>query len=370
MNALLLSLLLAAADAPVAPVAAAHDVVQTLVLIGDAGEPALKGESVMDALAGELARDPSRTAVLFLGDNLYPSGLGPVGTRERAEQERRLDKQVEVVRASGALGIFVPGNHDWAGEKEDGWNAIRREGERIDAVGAPSVEMLPKGGCPGPAVRDVGATLRLVLLDTQWWLHAFAKPRDPDSSCAQDSEAEVLAALNDALQTAGTRHVVVAAHHPLASGGPHGGYFTLKQHLFPLTELKKSLWIPLPIIGSIYPLARQAGHTPQDLSSAENTHMRNALETVLKEHPPLVFAAGHEHTLQVLGGTSARHLLVSGAGIYDHESSVKKLPQTRYASGSAGFMRLEVERAGRVRLAVIEVDKDGKATEAYAQWLE
>lgn len=358
---------LAAAATPAVP--AAQDVSETLILIGDAGDPAPGGEPVLTALTREIARDPTHTVVVFLGDNLYEVGLSPPGFPGRAEQERRLDTQVDVARAAGARTFFVPGNHDWAGEGPDGWNAIRRQAERIDARGQGQVEMLPKGGCPGPAVEDVGPFLRLVLLDTQWWLHSFDKPVDPTSTCPQDSEAEVLAALNDALQTAGTRHVVVAAHHPLATGGPHGGYFTFRQHLFPLTDAKKGFWLPLPLIGSLYPMARKAGATSQDIASAVNGHMREALESVLRDHPPLAFAAGHEHALQVIEGHSARHLLGSGAGIYAHEEAVRRIKGSRFASSKAGFMKLQFQKDGRVRLGVLEVNKRAETVESYAEWL-
>jgi len=352
------------------PVPPAQDVEHTLILIGDGGEPASAGEPVLIALARELHREPQRTTVVFLGDNVYPAGLSPPESADHAEQERKLDTQVDLVRDAGVRAIFIPGNHDWAEDKPEGWDAIRREVARVDRRGAPRVESLPKGGCPGPVVEDIGSQLRLVLLDTQWWLHAYAKPQPPDSGCVQDTEDAVLAALNEALQTAGERQVVVAGHHPLASGGPHGGYFSFRQHLFPLTDANRKLWIPLPVIGSIYPLARMHGATAQDLTSDRNRQMREALEGVFRGgHPPLAYVAGHEHALQVLDGASARHLLVSGAGIYNHESAVRKIAGTRFASSRAGFMRLEIEHGERVRLSVLEVDAKGGAAEGYAAWL-
>ena len=124
-----------------------------------------------------------------------------------------------------------------------------------------------KTAAQGPVTVDVGRSVRLVLLDTQWWLHGFAKPVDPTSTCPVDSEAEVLGALREAMRGASGRHVFVVGHHPPASGGPHGGYFPLVDHVFPLREFRKWLWLPLPIIGSAYPLARQNGISPQDLSS-------------------------------------------------------------------------------------------------------
>jgi hypothetical protein len=180
----------------------------------------------------------------------------------------------------------------------------------------------------------------------------------------------VLDALRDAVRGAAGRHVFVAGHHPLATGGPHGGHFTVSDHLFPLREFKKWLWLPLPIIGSAYPLARQKGVSPQDLSSASYRHMRDSLESVFRDAPPLAYLAGHDHGLQVLSWGGVRHVLVSGSGSYDHNKAVKWLASTRYAAGKAGFMRLDVLGDGRVRLGVLHVDASSRVTEAFSMWLD
>jgi hypothetical protein len=360
----------AAARPPVPEVPRAESVDTTLFLVGDAGDPDRDGEPVLKALRRELARDPARSLAVFLGDNVYPRGLPAPEDPLRSEMERRLRAQVDAVREVKARAVFVPGNHDWDEEGPAGWEAVRRQGRYIDERGASAVFVLPKHGCPGPSIVDAGEELRLVVLDTQWWLHQGPKPLDPASPCAADSEPEVLAALQDALQTAGTRQVVVAAHHPLRSGGPHGGYFSFRQHVFPLTDARSSLYIPLPGIGSLYPLARRAGTSAQDMHSRANARMRESLEKVLRARPPLVYAAGHEHSQQVFEGGAARYVLVSGTGIYGHSTPVRRLPSTRYASRRAGFMRLDVERGGRVRLGVLEVDGRGEAAEGWAAWLK
>ena len=250
---------------------------------------------------------------------------------------------------------------------------MRRQGEHVDQRGAPAVRFLPAKGCPGPEIVDVGRRLRLVLLDTQWWLHSKPKPQHPSSDCPTDAPEEVVAALRDALLGAGDRHVVVAAHHPLATGGPHGGHFSFRQHVFPLTDLKKSLFIPLPLIGSLYPLGRKKGASSQDLVHEENQKMVAALVGALGAQTPLVYAAGHEHTLQVLEGPGARRMLVSGAGLYGHTSPVARRPGTRFASSRSGYMRLDLQSDGRVRLVVLEVGEVKKGTiqtrEAYSEGL-
>ncbi|MGE0452415.1 MAG: metallophosphoesterase [Vicinamibacteria bacterium] len=358
----------------VAPAAAGQppspDTETTLILIGDAGAPAARGEPVLRALEAAAGVSPQRTLVLFLGDNVYPAGFPAESARGRAEAARRLDAQVDAVRRAGARSVFIPGNHDWAHEQADGWESIRRQAAHLAARAGAAAGLLPRGGCPGPETLDLGEHLRLVLLDTQWWLHDGPRPQGPGSGCAASSESEVLAALGDAVAATGARQVVVAGHHPLRTGGPHGGHFTWKDHLFPLRAARPWLWLPLPLIGSAYPSARQAGITSQDLAGEANRRLRAAIEGAFERSRPLVYASGHEHTLQVLEGSGARHLLVSGAGIFGHTSAVKRLPDTRFASSRAGFMRLDVGAAGRVRLTVLEVDARGTAREAYVAWLD
>jgi hypothetical protein len=168
--------------------------------------------------------------------------------------------------------------------------------------------------------------------------------------------------------------VVVAAHHPLASNGPHGGYFSFRQHLFPLTDLKRGLFIPLPGIGSLYPLARRNGTSPQDVTHEANQKMVAALVEAFGPHPPLVYAAGHEHTLEVLEGPGARRVLVSGTGLYGHTSPVTRRPGSRFAASRSGYMRLDLGGDGSVRLVVLVVEKTkkgmtGQTREVYSEWL-
>jgi hypothetical protein len=346
------------------PIPEATDVETRLFLIGDGGVP-LENDPVLAALSREVAADPTRAVVLFLGDNIYPRGLPVESSSGRKEAERRIDAQIGVV-SQGARGIFIPGNHDWDKGSASGLAAIRRQGEYLRRQAAGRVSLLPEDGCPGPVVQDVEQRLRLVLLDTQWWLHGGEKPAGASSPCAQRSEADVVDALGVALREAAGRHVLVAGHHPLASGGTHGGYFSWRDHIFPLRASKSWLWIPLPVVGSAYPLSRRSGVTNQDLSGPRNRKMREALGGVFAKTPPLAYAAGHEHNLQVLEGPTPRYLLVSGAGAFGHVTRAAWTKQTLYARAASGYFRMDVERSGRVRLAVIAVDGRGEPREETA----
>lgn len=370
---------------PVAPHCARSEPIEsTLFLLGDAGGPApaphgadpVAAEPVLRALAAAGSEAVARlgaehVAAVFLGDNVYPNGvpLDPGPKRERAE--RRLGAQIEALRRAGLHAWFVPGNHDWSdGGADEGWARVRAEGALLAASGVAT--MAPPDGCPGPTRIRFGEHVELLLLDTAWWLYEGTRPSDPDSDCAEDSEAEIIAALGAALReiAATGRHALVMAHHPLASGGPHAGRFNWLEHLFPLRAIDARLWLPLPVLGSLYPVSRNLGVSPQDFSHPRYRALRSALESALATAPPLVYAAGHDHGLQLLRGDHARWLVVSGAGSSRQITFARPTAQTLFADAVPGFARLDIRRGGSVELRFLATPTDAAPATVFSACLK
>src|SRR5262245_10200315 len=325
-----------------------QDVETSLFLIGDAGEQDPREVGVpLDSLRAQAAVDPQRSVIVFLGDNVYENGIPEVGAAEYADARRRLVAQVRAV-PPGTRAIFLPGNHDWGREEAYGLYSIRRQEELIDTLaGERDIRMLPGNGCPGPVSMDAGR-LRLIMLDTQWWLHNYIV-RDSASHCASMTIGNVTSALRRELKAPGTnRVVVVAGHHPLMTGGEHGGY-----------------------CGVSGPFRRFAGLT-QDVMSATNRRMRDSIESAFRESMPLVYAAGHDHSLQVLrSGRGEPYVLVSGAGSAGKVQCAVRLRESLYTSPHRnGFMRLDIMRGGGVLLRVFRFTSSGSGGVAYSHWLE
>lgn len=347
------------------PVAPADSVLQSVLLIGDAGEASsVTPEATLQVLTQMAAEHPERNTILFLGDNLYPKGLPVPGDPQRPEMERRLDVQIAVGTESGALTLFIPGNHDWEYHRPGGLAAVRRQGEYIRAQRKQNIEMMPEQGMPGPHVKDIGEGLRVIALDTQWWLHAFEKPLYPGDTDQVQTRRRLLDSLHGALASAGERTVLVAAHHPLRTHGEHGGFFDWKDHLFPLRKLNPLLWMPLPGLGSLYPLSRMLGISDQDLSGSENKAMVRAIDSILSNHPRALYVSGHDHTLQVLRNREERYFVVSGNGVEKHDEALTYGEDTMIATREKGFIRLELLKSGKVRLGVISSATGGKEAAA------
>ena len=358
----------------------------SVYLIGDGGNPAPAGEPVLAALSSALARDPARSFVIFLGDNIYPRGLDDDSSSvAMREQKRRLAAQLVPLLENGVRGIVVPGNHDWARHGPSGWASIQAQErfvrdtvaalERALNVRTPqeeiSVELLPKRGCPGPWIKDVGDHLRVLVLDTQWWLHPFDRPNQ--KYCGDDAATRTVERIRAALAGSGGRRTLVVAHHPLETAGEHGGYFDLKSHLFPFTGAGDQwfFWVPLPLLGSLYPLARMHGVDPQDLSNAFNCRMRAVVDSAFRPVAPDLYAAGHDHGLQVLKGGAARYEAVSGGGIYGHTDRIGRHRNSLFSATASGFMRLDVMRDGSPpRLGVHVVNEKGEDREVFAMLLD
>ncbi|MEJ2493666.1 MAG: metallophosphoesterase [Ignavibacteriaceae bacterium] len=348
-------------------------IVKRIILIGDAGEPTEdKKEPVLIALEKNASEIKDSTLIIFLGDNIYLSGLPDTEDSDRKEYERRINDQVNVVINSEAKEIFIPGNHDWDRGSDKGWEQIRREGKFLNDKGLEKVSFLPLNGCPGPVVSNFGENIKIIILDSQWWLQDEGTiPEKKDSLCNFCKEDEIAAALDSIIINSGNNFIVVAAHHPLSTNGPHGGYFTWLDHIFPLRNLNEYLWIPLPIIGSLYPLVRGSGISSQDLPSSEYQSMKNIIENVISKYTGLVYASGHEHALQVIDGTNENIYLVSGAGIWGHiEESLGEGDNTVFSGKYEGFMMIDFVSDGNKLLSVIKViNEQGESETVFSVFL-
>ena len=335
-----------------------------LLLLGDGGIPK-PDEPVLKTLSEWAKKDTERTSIIFLGDNMYPEGMTE---RKKHEATTRITPQLAVAKTAGVHGLFIPGNHDWAGGKAEGYRAVRAQEKFINRALAGESNFLPPNGSPGPIALDLPKTdsaLRLIVLDTQWWLHQHEKPKKAPEKVI----AELVGLLDTKLP------VIVVGHHPLESYGSHGGFYDWKAHLFPIRFWKKWLWIPVPIVGSAYPYARWYLHRDdQDINGARNKNMRAELNRAFSKRklppqgpPLLIYASGHEHSLQVLKGDVTDYLLVSGAAASQKVTEVMSGENTLFAHQHTGFMAIDFLNDGKILLRVIE--PEGKGVR-FHRWLK
>ncbi len=324
-----------------------------LVLIGDAGSLQNGRHPVVDAVRNNIKLD-SNTTILFLGDNLYRNGLPDDVFSTYNEAKGVLDSQITIAAKTKAKVYFIPGNHDWDKQGPGGWNAVVREQSYIGLLANANVKFLPQDGCPGPVEISLTKDVVLILMDSQWWLHQYDKP-GIESDCPYKTKEEVLNQLDDILARSSKKLVLFACHHPFKSYGIHGGYFTLKQHIFPFTDLHPNLYIPLPVIGSIYPITRSVFGTPQDLKQPAYANMIRDLQNVLKKYSNVIYIAGHEHNLQLIKDSSY-YYIISGSGT--NKTRVSKNKKELFGAAENGFATLEISKNKNVNIAFYTVNGD------------
>ena len=129
---------------------ASNDSVQaTIVLIGDAGQLTNGRQPVVDAVRKTVAMN-AKTTVIYLGDNLYKTGLPDNALPTYDIAKAPLDSQILIAGKAPVNVFFIPGNHDWANGSRIGFQSILRVQNYIDVLGNQYVRQLPRNGCPGP----------------------------------------------------------------------------------------------------------------------------------------------------------------------------------------------------------------------------
>ncbi len=311
-----------------------------LFLLGDTGKTPVLDHPVLGALKQDVARwsaaldRDSAVVVVVMGDIVYPDGVHAPGEPGYANDSASVAAQVDVLGTPAArrsaIEYFVAGNHDWG--LRDSWpGAVRLNHldallDTLHAAGHLRVSLQPAAGEGGPSVIDFGTRLRLILLDTAWWLLG------PDPSAKPD----VLRRTADAVRTAGQRNIVFVAHHPFQSAGAHGG----------TVPFWKSLGVRF--------LLNRAGALLEDLNSRPYRKLRQGLGTIFEEHGrPLLFAGGHDHSIQLIEGPepgTPRWSLVDGA--------TSKLTPAGYVDGmiyrrsEPGYAKVFFLRDGSAQLVI------------------
>jgi hypothetical protein len=226
--------------------------IESLFLVGDAGKlDDDHSNYVLEALKEELSFT-QRSSLVYLGDNIYNSGMPEKKDATRIEKEDIITSQIALAKHVNGDTYFIPGNHDWNNAKSGGKEAMRRQEEFIESYFdndlSRKVNMYPSDGCGDPKAVKVYNGLTYVFIDSQWWLQDWSAENGINQDCQVSSRDEFLKWVGDIITNSKNGHIVLFLHHPLISNGHHGGHYSIKQHVFPLTMLKHYLYLPLPVI--------------------------------------------------------------------------------------------------------------------------
>ncbi|MFC5270058.1 metallophosphoesterase [Adhaeribacter terreus] len=336
--------------------------VYSVVLIGDTGNVATDGsDAVLNLLQRWLKTSGQNSRVIFLGDNIYPKGIPPATDRHRESAEEKMLAQLRIFKNYAGKVTFLSGNHDWNKGRENGYSFVLRQEEFVRSYLPDEEVYLPQNGCPGPVSIQMAPGLLLIVLNTQWWVQKGIRPIGVQYGCPQESSEEILADLVKILRHNQHQRILIAAHHPLYSNSVHGGKFTVKQHLFPLTAAHKKFYIPMPGFGSLYPVYRKFIGAEEDMSHPRYKRLRRKLLRIFKEYNNIIYAAGHDHNLQYFH-MYGNHFIVSGAG--SKTTFVKKGGKATFTHECKGFFVIDYYE-DETWLRILEPGPDKETVEIF-----
>ncbi len=339
------------------------DIEHTMYLIGDAGN-SKKGDiaPALKLLKNKLDKASKNSSVIFLGDNIYPGGLPPKSDdTDRKEGEAKLDAQLYALQDFDGKPIFIPGNHDW---RFEGLKGVKRQEKYIEKALNKGIEdeddwenyFLPDNGCSGPEIIELSDNVVVIIVDSQWYINDWDTEPKINDECEAKSRKVFKFIMEEALRKYRRKNVVVAMHHPLYSNGPHGGYFTIKQHIFPLTDLNENSYVPLPILGSMAAFLRATVGTKSDIAHHKYTAFREDILFGAKKNGRFILASGHEHNLQYIERDN-QYQIVSGNGSKKSPARIGKGTDFAYG-GSNGFSQLDFYKDGSVWVKFWVVDEN------------
>lgn len=303
-------------------------IAHSFYLIGDAGNSPIgsKSEALKDFKLALNKAEENSTA-LFLGDNIYPKGLVKKEDKDRAFAEHQLVVQTEAVKDFRGRSIFIPGNHDWY----SGVKGLKRQEKFIEErLGKNS--FLPENACPIKKL-NISKDIVLIIIDSHWFLTNWDKHPTINDACEIRTRIQFFDEYESLIKKARGKTTLVAIHHPMFTNGPHGGQYSLGQHLH-----------PAPVLGTLKNVLRKtSGAVNADQSHARYNTLKQRIVTLSQENDKVIFVSGHEHSLQYLVQDNLPQI-VSGAG--SKINPTRRVGGGQFTYGAQGYARLDVLKNG------------------------
>lgn len=337
----------------------------TVIAIGDAGETGsiLRGNTkYINDMYSEQHDGGKPDALIFLGDNFYPTGLNVPVEEVQSKIKKILSPYRTAFEGLGRTNVHaVAGNHDYYAR-----NAI----DRSILFGLIRIEAGPNG------ISERGNERERAI---EWWMYYYKMPDEvtyPITAGSKDSVQFIfydsalplrtdistwkpaLDSLRRLLTASAGRNGIVwrvlAQHHPWYSVGEHGGYSVWDdeaQKVAYLSNCDKDSNVVHWFINDI---------DPQDLCAEKYRSLINSLKSVIRASGAKIHLtlSGHEHNLQLLSypdsnpecSECSKVFVISGAGA---KTNITKLPsppneftasqRNKQGESLPGFVQLRFE---------------------------
>ncbi|MEL6922888.1 MAG: BamA/TamA family outer membrane protein, partial [Bacteroidota bacterium] len=190
--------------------------------------------------------------------------------------------------------------------------------------------------------------LVLIAINSAWVLSDWDDYLQVNKDCDLRTRSQFYLELQDEIKKYyRTHNVIVAMHHPIKSVGYRGGYYSAKDHLFPINNGERYLPVPLPVVGSVTSLFRSKIGSRRDLVHPRYREFSDRLDGFKRDYPGLIVVGAHDHSLQYLRDKD-QHYIVSGSAT--QATAVRDKAEAQFGFGGVGYGTLDIYKDGAVRL--------------------
>lgn len=325
----------------------------TLFLLGDAGNPHC-AEAVNSHLYSKLLKHETESAVIFLGDNVYPNGVPYKSVEKKKIAHAKLEVHLNELVGYSHRAYFLAGNHDYHKAFKSPKRIIAQQ-QLISSFNQKS-----KGEITYRPVDQAGDMIELIELDPRIGLIAM----DSEWAIKKINKRKKIKRLfrepllNALKQSKKYEYLIIAAHHPMYTVGDHG-----HEKLFIASE---------------------------DLHRKKYRKFIREIVPNLPSGVKIIYAAGHDHSIQYIkldkftqiisgSGSKSNHIIESNIPsdslaisitnrLADSKFMKKRslfetaLKNLEFATNYKGYVQLEFyhKNGGEVWMKVMALEDDVK----------
>jgi len=307
------------------------EIFHTIYFLGGSDQVQPGVSSIGQLLNDQIEESGKKSTLLLLGNNsLRRTTAISDSSRKSMEKRELLKRRYDFFNNLKGKYYGVMGTHEWANGSRKGMENVRILEEIIEDELDQGNIIRPPSGCPGPEEIEIGDSIVLLLIDTQWLFHNWDKPKI-EEGCEAANNLDFYVNLDDAIKRNYKKRIIVAGYHSLAGNGQHGGYFPTKAH-----------FIPLPGLGSLNVLYRSGIGGVHDLHNPKYKEFINTMKDILKIHDNIIYVSAHEKTMEY-HQMDNMHFLNSGSYSKGVEVAQKNAD---FASGKIGYGRIIIKKNG------------------------
>ncbi|QMU65668.1 MAG: phosphoesterase [Flavobacteriaceae bacterium] len=310
----------------------------TFYLIGDAGNADINSSTkALEKLRKEMNRTDKNATLLFLGDNIYPSGVPEKTSKEYTLAKHRIQTQIDIAKDFKGNTYFIPGNHDWY----HGLDGLKRQEKLIEKIVGKNT-FLPENGCPLERVK-IAKDIDLIIIDTHWYLTNWDHHPKMNDNCEIKTRKKFFDELKGLIKKARGKTTIIAMHHPMFSQGPHAGNYSFKSHMS-----------PIPVLGTLKNIVRKTtGASNADIQNKKYRELKKRIVALSQKNEKIIFVSGHEHSLQYIVRDNIPQI-ISGSGA--KVSPTKLSSGGKFAYGQQGYAKLLVYEDGSSKVFFYAID--------------